>query len=185
MEAFEAYPNRDSLPFRHRYRIDPDWKVDEFVRGTLRPRGWSAAWRHIFAELDALEELPDAVADERLRALSDDLWAEHAYAQGEVDRVVLSVELEVRTPEGQPVWHQRRWLDECGDETSSAMARLVSWTVSMAVEDVIHGRSPVGVQATPAELANVMRWIDRLDELGVRTRLSHGSTGIDRCIALK
>ena len=185
METFEAYPNRDSLPFRQRYGLDPSWNVDEFVRGTLRPHGWSDAWRGVFAELDALDALPSELADARLHALSDDLWTRHACSPGEADRVVLSVELEVRTSEGQPLWHKRLWLDERGDETATAMARLVSWTVSLAVEDVIHGRTPSGVQTTPAGQTDVTRWIEQLETLGVRSRVTHGTNSIDRCVALQ
>jgi len=39
-ELFEAYPNRDSLPFLAQYRFPDSWEVSAFERGTLRLRGW-------------------------------------------------------------------------------------------------------------------------------------------------
>ncbi|MEM7294743.1 MAG: saccharopine dehydrogenase C-terminal domain-containing protein, partial [Pseudomonadota bacterium] len=54
-ETFQAYPNRDALPFMSAYHFDPDWQVDEFVRGTLRLNGWSQAWADIFNEIETLE----------------------------------------------------------------------------------------------------------------------------------
>lgn len=44
-ETFQAYPNRDSLPFIKQYNFQDDWDVQEFVRGTLRLNGWSTAWQ--------------------------------------------------------------------------------------------------------------------------------------------
>ncbi|NVK15584.1 MAG: saccharopine dehydrogenase NADP-binding domain-containing protein, partial [Rhodobacteraceae bacterium] len=35
-ESFEVYPNRDSIPFMSQYEFGEDWRVKEFVRGTLR-----------------------------------------------------------------------------------------------------------------------------------------------------
>jgi len=51
-ESFEAYPNRDSLPYIEEYLFSPEWKIKEFVRGTLRLNGWTLAWREIFNMLE-------------------------------------------------------------------------------------------------------------------------------------
>ena len=53
-ESFQAYPNRDSLPFMAEYGIGDDWNVQQFVRGTLRLDGWSEAWSGIFREVETL-----------------------------------------------------------------------------------------------------------------------------------
>ena len=53
-EEFEVYPNRDSIPFMQQYKFDPDWKVKQFVRGTLRLNGWAKAWSEIFEEIETL-----------------------------------------------------------------------------------------------------------------------------------
>ncbi len=51
---FEGYPNRDSLPYREVYDIQPtDW----MFRGTLRNAGWCATLKKI-SELGLLDELP-------------------------------------------------------------------------------------------------------------------------------
>ena len=47
-EYFEAFPNRDSLPFIRQYGIDGNWSIEHFVRGTLRLNGWAKAWQDIF-----------------------------------------------------------------------------------------------------------------------------------------
>jgi saccharopine dehydrogenase (NADP+, L-glutamate forming) len=171
-EEFEAYPNRDSLPFIKDYHFDPDWPVEQFVRGTLRLSGWSRAWHDLFAELDTLE---GDSGMQRLAKISSDLWQNHAYGIDEKDRVVLCVELEARNSQGDLVWHKSHVIDEVANASGSAMSRLVSLTVSMAVDDVLAGRMPVGVQAAPSEKRQVARWLSLLDELGesVHTRDHH------------
>ena len=52
-EFFEAYPNRNSIPYIAEYMLPKEWRIEEFVRGTLRLKGWSKAWKDIF---DLLEE---------------------------------------------------------------------------------------------------------------------------------
>lgn len=49
---FEAYPNRDSLPYVHKYGIDT---TETILRGTLRYPGWCQTWKSI-GELGLLEE---------------------------------------------------------------------------------------------------------------------------------
>lgn len=161
-ETFQAYPNRDALPFMSAYQFDSGWDVQEFVRGTLRLSGWSEAWKDIFAEI---ETLSGATGDDRLREMSDDLWKTQAYDPGEPDRVVLCVELEARTGR-QRVWHQSYSIDALGNEKGTAMARLVSLTVSLAVDAVADGDIEPGVSAAPADDAIVQKWFTTLTELG-------------------
>ena len=101
-EAFEVYPNRDSLPFMAEYGFGPDWAVDTFVRGTLRLNGWKDAWTPVFREI---ETLTGPQGDARLKEMSDQFWAENAYDEGEPDRVVLCVALKAEKA-GQEVWHK-------------------------------------------------------------------------------
>jgi saccharopine dehydrogenase-like NADP-dependent oxidoreductase len=161
-ESFQAYPNRDSLPFIEAYQFQPRWQVDEFVRGTLRLPGWSTAWADLFEEIDALN---GAEGEQRLQAISDELWRTQSYREGEQDRVVLCVELEA-LKQGETVWHQGYAVDAVGDGKDSAMARLVSYTVSLAVESVLGGRIAPGVSAAPSEPHIVSSWLSALDELG-------------------
>jgi saccharopine dehydrogenase (NADP+, L-glutamate forming) len=156
-ESFEVYPNRDSLPFMADYGFEPDWPVKDFVRGTLRLNGWAEAWADIFAEA------PGA-SDARLQEIAEGLLAENAYAPGEPDRVVLCVELEAQR-EGVAVWHKTYVMDAWGDARGSAMARLVSVPVSLAVEAVLARAVPAGVSAAPADPRLVRRWLDEVQRL--------------------
>lgn len=156
-ESFEVYPNRDSLPFMAEYGIGEDWKVKDFVRGTLRLNGWAEAWKDIFAEA------PDA-SEDRLQEIADRLLAENAYDEGEPDRVVLCVDLKAER-DGTPVWHKTYVMDAWGDARGTAMARLVSVPVSLAVEAVLNRELPAGVQAAPSDPRLVTRWLDEVQRL--------------------
>lgn len=163
VESFEVYPNRDSLPFMEDYGFSPDWKVKDFVRGTLRLNGWADAWADIFAEVGS-------ASDQRLAEMADALLAENSYAPGEPDRVVLCVALKAER-DGAPVWHREWVMDAWGDERSSAMARLVSVPVSLAVEAVLAREIAPGVSAAPSDPRLVNRWMDEVDVLAQRLRL--------------
>ncbi|MEM7208797.1 MAG: saccharopine dehydrogenase family protein [Pseudomonadota bacterium] len=161
-ETFQAYPNRDSLPFMSAYHFDPDWQVDEFVRGTLRLNGWSDAWAEIFSEIETLE---GEAGDARLQEMSDDLWRTQSYDEGEPDRVVLCVELEARSDD-KAVWHHSHVIDASGNESGSAMGRLVSLPVSLAIEAIAAGKISAGVSAAPSDTTIIKHWFDVLRSHG-------------------
>ena len=156
-EAFEVYPNRDSLPFMADYQFDGTWKVKEFVRGTLRLNGWAEAWADIFAELGSAD-------DARLAEMAETLLQENAYAPDEPDRVVLCVDLKAEK-DGVAVWHQTYVMDAWGDVRGSAMARLVSMPVSLAVDAVLAREIPAGVTPAPSDPRLVTRWLDEVQTL--------------------
>ena len=160
-EAFEVYPNRDSLPFMAEYGFGPDWAVDTFVRGTLRLNGWKDAWTPVFREI---ETLTGPQGEARLKEMSDQFWAENAYDEGEPDRVVLCVSLRAEK-DGQTVWHKTYAMDAWGDDHGTAMARLVSVPVSLAVEAVLAGRVGSGVSAAPSDLVLVREWMGVVADL--------------------
>ena len=160
-ETFEVYPNRDSIPFMTDYGFDPDWKVKEFVRGTLRLNGWAEAWADVFAEIETLGG-PEGEA--RLREMSDNFWAENAYEEDEPDRVVLCVSLKAER-EGMPVWHKTYVMDAWGDARGTAMARLVSIPLSLVVEAVMNREIPVGVTQAPGDPRLVQRLLGEIDRL--------------------
>ena len=160
-EEFEAYPNRDSLPFIEDYRFDPAWKVRTFVRGTLRLDGWTEAWTPVFREV---ETLTGPEGDARLKEMSDQFWRDHAYDDGEPDRVVLFVSL-LAEKDGAPVFHQTYAMDAWGNDDSSAMGRLVSVPVSLAVEAVQRGELPAGVTPAPHDPAVVEAWLAEVAKL--------------------
>lgn len=159
LETFEVYPNRDSLPFMGQYHFDPDWTVKEFVRGTLRLNGWAEAWDPVFKEV---ETLSGPEGDARLKEMSDQFWRDNAYDDGEPDRVVLCVGLKAEK-DGKEVWHKTYVMDAWGDERGSAMARLVSIPVSLAVLSVLSRDIPAGVHAAPDDPKLVQAWMDVID----------------------
>ena len=160
-ESFEVYPNRDSLPFMGQYEFGSDWNVKEFVRGTLRLNGWTEAWDAVFKEVETLE---GAAGDARLKEMSDQFWDENSYDEGEPDRVVLCVDLKVEKA-GKTVWHKTYVMDAWGDERGTAMARLVSYPVSFAIEAVMNGKIKPGVSAAPSDAALVENWMGEISKL--------------------
>lgn len=159
-EAFEVYPNRDSLPFMADYGFDPAWKVERFVRGTLRLEGWAEAWGEIF---EIILSAQGAEGEAKLAETSARLWAENAYDAGEPDRVVLCVRLTAEAEDGV-VYDKTYALDAHGNAEGSAMARLVSYPLSFAIEAVLAGEMPAGVSAATKEMARVDDWLGRVRE---------------------
>jgi saccharopine dehydrogenase (NADP+, L-glutamate forming) len=161
-ETFQAYPNRDSLPFIKQYNFQENWDVQEFVRGTLRLNGWSTAWQPLFDEIATLE---GASGEARLLEISQNLEKKYLYGENEPDRVVMCVELEVRK-EDKVVWHQNYHLDSNGTEKGQAMARLVSLTVSLAIESVLNNEIEPGVSAAPDKPEQIDKWLSALTAHG-------------------
>lgn len=162
MEVFEVYPNRDSLPYVSEYGFEDNWNVQLFVRGTLRYGGWSTAWGDIFKEVETLE---GEAGDKRLAQMSEDLWDRYAVADDEADRVVLSVDLWAHK-DGKKVYDKSYQMDAYGDKDHTAMARLVSLPVSLAVEAVLKGELEAGVQAAPSDPAIAGKWLSDLQAGG-------------------
>jgi len=144
-ENFEAYPNRDSLPYIEEYLFSPEWKIKEFVRGTLRLNGWTLAWKEIFNML----EKQDANIEEQIQQKSDELWNSYRYDKNEEDRVVLWVNLEAEQQD-KKVFSSTYQLDEKGSGENTAMAKLVSITLSAAVDLMVQNKLQPGVQAAPS-----------------------------------
>nr|WP_321982823.1 saccharopine dehydrogenase C-terminal domain-containing protein [uncultured Cohaesibacter sp.] len=162
METFQSYPNRNSVVFMPHYGISKDWNMKRFVRGTLRLNGWAEAWKDIF---NTIETTAADKVDAELGPLSDKLWADYRYEDGEFDRVVLTVELKVMR-NGITIWHKAKSMDSVGTRHASAMARLVSNTVSLATEAAFKGKLNPGVQAAPADPAVIREWLETISELG-------------------
>jgi len=156
-ETFEVYPNRDSIPFMAQYHFDPNWKVKEFVRGTLRLNGWADAWSDVFTEVETAD-------DTRLKEMSDQFWADNAYGEDDPDRVIMCVGLKAEK-NGVPVYNKTYVMDAYGDARGTAMARLVSIPVSLAVEAVMNREIAAGVSAAPSDAKLVERWLSEVDRL--------------------
>ena len=173
-ESFEVYPNRDSYPFMADYRFDPDWTVRDFVRGTIRLNGWAEAWAPVFRAVEKLEGASAAEVDATLGAMADELLQDNSYGPGEADRVVLFVSLKAER-DGKLVFHQTWAMDAWGDARGTAMGRLVSVPVSLAVESVLAREIPAGVHAAPhdprlidkwlGEVRGLVQYLDRVDDL--------------------
>ncbi|WP_371168397.1 saccharopine dehydrogenase family protein [Aliiroseovarius sp. 2305UL8-7] len=160
-ESFEVYPNRDSIPFMEDYAFDPDWNVDLFVRGTLRLNGWTEAWKDVFAEVETLQ---GSEGDARLKEMSDQFWRDNAYDEGEPDRVIMCVALKAEK-DGTHVYHKTYVMDAWGDVRGTAMARLVSTPVSLAIDMIVDGQAKAGVTAATSDLATIDDWMGHVREL--------------------
>jgi saccharopine dehydrogenase (NADP+, L-glutamate forming) len=161
-EVFQAYPNRDSVPFIKQYAFDPAWRIEEFIRGTLRLDGWAEAWHSVLDEIDAVDR---STAATDLEPLAESLGQCYSYSPGEPDRVVLSVELEARR-NGDTAWSGACLIDACGNDRGQAMARLVSLPVSLAVDSILAGDFSPGVHAATAQTQVIEAWLTTLEELG-------------------
>ena len=173
-ESFEVYPNRDSYPFVADYRFDPEWKLRDFVRGTIRLNGWAEAWTDVFSTVESLEGAPAAEVDAKLTDMANGFLKDNSYAPGEPDRVVLFVSLRAER-DGKPVFHETWAMDAWGDARGSAMGRLVSVPVSLGIEAVLARSVPVGVHPAPhdpkliaawlAEVGRLAQYLQRVDHL--------------------
>ena len=157
-ESFEVYPNRDSYPFMQDYRFDPGWKVRDFVRGTIRLNGWAEAWTPVFREI---ETLSGPEGDARLAEMAAEFVRDNSYAPGEPDRVVLFVSLKAER-DGKAVFHETWAMDAWGDARGTAMARLVSRPVAMAVESVLKREVAAGVHAAPHDPKLIDSWLGQV-----------------------
>ncbi len=160
-ESFEVYPNRDSYPFMEDYHFGKDWKVKDFVRGTIRLNGWAEAWEPVFREI---ETLSGPSGDARLAEMAAEFLKENSYALGEPDRVVLFVSLKAER-DGKTLHHETWCMDAWGDEHGTAMGRLVSVPVSIAVETVQRGEFSAGVHAAPHDAKTLTSWLGQIKSL--------------------
>jgi saccharopine dehydrogenase-like NADP-dependent oxidoreductase len=160
-ESFEVYPNRDSYPFMEDYHFDKNWKVKDFVRGTIRLNGWTEAWTPVFREI---ETLSGPSGDARLAEMAAEFLKENSYAEGDPDRVVLFVSLKAER-ENKTVFHETWAMDAWGDAKGTAMGRLVSMPVSFAVESVLKNEFTPGVHAAPHDAKILGSWLDQVKDL--------------------
>ena len=158
-ENFEAYPNRDSTPYINEYKFDQNWKVMEFVRGTLRLDGWKDAWKDIFSMLENQKE----TIEEDINKKSEELLIENKYQPDEQDRVVLSVKLKA-FENNKEIFNSSYFLDEKGSGENTAMGKLVSITLSAAIDLMLEGKIESGVKTAPHNKENIMYFFKILEE---------------------
>ncbi|NEA99565.1 saccharopine dehydrogenase family protein [Streptomyces sp. SID13726] len=162
-ETFEAYPNRDSVPFVEQYGLPPAWTPQTFVRGTLRLDGWLRAWEPVFEELRNGD-------DTRIAALAQELAARYPTTESDRDRVVLAVSLDVRAQDGR-TWSGGYLLDLVGDDEDSAMARCVSRTLALGIGHILDGSLPAGLNRAAETAARSEQWLGELARDGLHFTL--------------
>ena len=165
-ENFEAYPNRDSLPYIKEYLFPHQWKIKDFIRGTLRLNGWADAWKDIFAML----ENPSKDLDKDILIKSDELWSKYQYEKNEKDRVVLSVSLDAINNNNEVIWSGCYELDETGVGENTAMAILVSITLTGGVDLILQNKLKPGVQAAPHNRNNIEYFFNILKSYNINIK---------------
>ena len=163
-ENFEAYPNRDSLPYIEEYLFSNKWKIKDFIRGTLRLNGWTEAWKNIFIML----ENPSNNLDNDIKTKSNELWSKYQYFKNEKDRVVLSVNLEALNNKNEKIWSGNYELDETGSGENTAMALLVSITLTAGIDLILQNKLQPGVQAAPKTKSNIDYFFKILEEYKIK-----------------
>ena len=158
-ENFEAYPNRDSTPYVNEYNFDQNWVIKEFVRGTLRLDGWKDAWNAIFS---MLENQKESIEDD-INKKSEELLIENRYQPEEEDRVVLSVKLK-GFENNNIIFNNSYFLDEKGSGENTAMGKLVSITLSAAIDLMLEEKISPGVKTAPHDNENIMYFFKILKE---------------------
>tara|TARA_Y100001970_G_C14224849_1_gene854974 strand:- start:518 stop:1642 length:1125 start_codon:yes stop_codon:yes gene_type:complete len=164
-ENYEAYPNRDSTPYIEEYNFDSRWKINEFVRGTLRLDGWSKAWSNIFNMLDN----KSSNLDEEIASKSDELWSTNQYLKDEEDRVVLYVSLEAKKNNSK-IFEGSYFLDEKGTNDKTAMGKLVSLTLSASIDLILDNKLDPGVKAAPHKYEIINYYFKILDQNNIKIK---------------
>ena len=141
------------------YKFDQNWKVKEFVRGTLRLDGWKTAWKDIFS---MLENQTETIEDD-INKKSEKLLIDNRYQPKEEDRVVLSVKLKAFENNNE-IFNSSYFLDEKGSGENTAMGKLVSITLSAAIDLMLEERIQPGVKTAPHDNENIMYFFKILKE---------------------
>jgi len=166
-ETFEIYPNRDSTPFVVQYNFPANWRIKNFVRGTLRLAGWHRAWRDVFPVLAADD-------DAAIVHLAQHLAARYPTTDEHRDRVVLSVELQI-VDRDRVKWAGTATVDAIGDANESAMARYVSVPLACGVVEILDGYLTPGLHRAAETSDASTRWLGRLNQWGLRFAVAEQS----------
>jgi saccharopine dehydrogenase (NADP+, L-glutamate forming) len=147
-------------PFRYKF----SWSPLGVLKALRSPSRSIRNYVELRVNRPWVETLSGPTGEARLKVLSDQFWNDHAYDDGEPDRVILCVDLKAEN-DGAPVWHKTYVLDAWGDERGTAMARLVSVTVALAVEAVLGRSIAAGVHAAPNDPRLVTPWMEEINQL--------------------
>ena len=125
----------------------------------------------IFKKIDVLDL--DTELD-KLQGISDELWSENFYEKNEPDRVVLNVSMKA-TKNKTTQYEKSYLLDAWGNERGTAMARLVSLPVALAVEAIMKNEIAPGVSAAPKSPEIVKDWLKQVGDEAQILRLIDNS----------
>ncbi len=164
-ETYEAYPNRDSTPYIKEYNFDKNWKINEFIRGTLRLNGWKKAWSEIFDMLDK----KSSNIDEQISKKSQELWENNQYSKDEEDRVVLFVKLKGKK-DNIEIFNSSYFLDEKGSGENTAMGKLVSLTLSASIDLMLENKLDSGVIAAPKKPETIDYYFSILNQNNIHIK---------------
>ena len=163
--TYESYPNRDSTPYIDEYNFDRNWKIDEFVRGTLRLDGWKEAWTEIFFMLDQKSDN----LDDQIAKKSEELWKKNQYLKNEEDRVVLYVKL-IAKKNQENIFNESYFLDEKGSGENTAMGKLVSLTLSASIDLMLTNKLKAGVQTAPNDSEIINYYFSVLNQNNIQIK---------------
>ncbi|QSB06879.1 saccharopine dehydrogenase C-terminal domain-containing protein [Natronoglycomyces albus] len=169
-ETFEVYPNRDSVPFVEQYDLTRVPQVDTFVRGTLRPAGWRAAWTDVFTTVASGDT-------NRMRSLAHRLAEKYPTTENDRDRVVLVVDIDAERD--GTCFTGRKALDVVGDANDTAMARCVSLALVEGIAAILHSQTSAGLHRATANPDQARRWLDQLSKWGLHTTTTYSATSKD------
>jgi len=154
-----SLPYLSKFEIVNEYNFNKNWKVIEFVRGTLRLDGWKDAWKDIFSMLENQTE----TIENDINKKSEELLIENRYQPEEEDRVVLSVKLKAFENKNR-IFNSSYFLDEKGSGENTAMGKLVSITLSAAIDLMLESKIQPGVKTAPHDNENIMYFFKILKE---------------------
>ena len=128
--------------------------------------GWTKAWKEIF---DILENSSDDL-ENNIKKKSDELWSKYKYEKNEEDRVILLVSLEALNVNDEVVWAGSYELDESGSGENTAMALLVSITLTAGIDLILKKKLEPGVQAAPSSKTNIDYFFKILKDYNVKLK---------------
>ena len=108
--------------------------------------------------------------DKDIKIKSDELWSKYKYKENEKDRVVLSVTLDALNSNNEIIWSSCYELDETGYGENTAMAVLVSITLTAGINLILKNKLNPGVQAAPHSDNNIEYFFNILKDYNINIK---------------
>ncbi len=125
----------------------------------MRLDGWKDAWKDIFSMLES----QTGSIEDKINKKSEELLIENRYQPEEEDRVVLYVKLKA-FENNNNIFNSSYFLDEKGSGENTAMGKLVSITLSAAIDLMLEDKIEPGVKTAPHDNENIMYFFKILEE---------------------